>query len=236
MLRRLAIAILMLPCLSAPALAVIPPAAAPAATAALKPDSVVVVLQTVRGSIAIQLDAEAAPKTAANFLRLVQKGFYNGTCFHRVIKGFMIQGGDPNSKDDDPFNDGKGGPGYTVPAEIGLPHVRGAVATARLGDAANPRRESNGSQFFIDVADRRDLDRGGYTVFAHVISGMNVVDQIVALAEEPGIARTAMGANPGKLAMIRRAYVEPLSKWLPATTPAAPPATKPAAAAADTTH
>jgi len=172
-----------------------------------------VVLETTQGTIVIRLAPEAAPKTCANFRKLVARGFYDSTCFHRVIPGFMIQGGDPNSKDSNPFNDGQGGPGYTVPGEIKLLHVRGAVATARLADSANPARESSGSQFFIDVADRKDLDRGGYTVFGHVISGMEAVDRIVALANDPGIARTAMGANPGRKSMIRKAHLEPLSKW-----------------------
>ena len=169
----------------------------------------VAVLETAQGRIVIELADRDAPLTAANFRALIRKRFYDGTCFHRVIPGFMIQGGDPNSRDSDPFNDGLGGPGYTLPAEIKLPHVRGAVATARLGDAANPRRESSGSQFFIDVADRPDLDRGGYTVFGHVISGMEAVDRIVALAGAPGIARTPQGANPGRQAVISRAFLQP---------------------------
>ena len=120
----------------------------------------------------IKLAEKDAPKTTANFKKLVREKFYDGTYFHRVIPGFMIQGGDPNSKDADPDNDGQGGPGYTVEAEIKLPHVRGAVATARTGDQVNPTRASSGSHFFIDVAAQPSLDRGGYTVFGQVISGM----------------------------------------------------------------
>ena len=119
-----------------------------------------------------------APKTVANFKKLAKEGFYNGTTFHRVIPGFMIQGGDPNSKDNDRSNDGAGGPGYTVPAEIKREHKRGTVATARLGDQVNPKKESSGSQFFINVNDNVGLN-GGYTVFGNVIAGMDVADKIV---------------------------------------------------------
>ena len=129
----------------------------PAAAAATGPQ--VVVLETTQGKIVIQLDEKRAPKTCANFKKLVKQGYYNGTYFHRVIANFMIQGGDPNTKNAQPGDDGLGGPGYTVPAEIGLPHVRGAVATARLGDAQNPAKASSGSQFFIDLAKLSSLDQ-----------------------------------------------------------------------------
>lgn len=91
------------------------------------------------------------PKHRDNFKKLVEESFYDGTTFHRVMSGFMIQGGDPNSKDDDPMNDGQGGPGYRIDAEIKphLYHVRGAVAAARTGDQFNPERMSSGSQFYI---------------------------------------------------------------------------------------
>ncbi len=182
----------------------------------------VAVLETVLGNIVIRFHAADAPKTVANFKKLVKQGFYDGTCFHRVIPDFMIQGGDPNSKDADPSNDGIGGPGYTVPAEIKLKHVRGAVATARQGDQVNPARASSGSQFFIDVAPLPGLDQGGYTVFGQVIQGMDVVDKIVALGADPTTPRGPGGPNPGKKAMIRKATLEPLAKY-----------EKPAA---DTTH
>jgi cyclophilin family peptidyl-prolyl cis-trans isomerase len=173
----------------------------------------VVVLETTQGTIVIKLAEKDAPKTTANFKKLVREKFYDGTYFHRVIPGFMIQGGDPNTKDTEPGNDGQGGPGYTVDAEIKLPHVRGAVATARIGDAANPTRASSGSQFFIDVAAQPSLDAGGYTVFGQVISGMEAVDKIVALGADPATPRGAGGPNPGKKALITKAYLEPLSKW-----------------------
>ncbi|HEY3216659.1 MAG TPA: peptidylprolyl isomerase, partial [Candidatus Eisenbacteria bacterium] len=163
------------------------PAAPPAAAGKVAPRPTpapsgpqAVVLETTQGVIVIELREKEAPLTTANFKKLVKSKFYDGTYFHRVIPRFMIQGGDPNTKDADSRNDGLGGPNYTIPAEIKLKHVRGAVATARLGDDANPSKASSGSQFFIDVADQPGLDAGGYTVFGQVISGMDAVDKIVA--------------------------------------------------------
>src|SRR6266542_6207389 len=140
----------------------------------------IVVVETVVGDIAIALDPKAAPKTVANFRKLVANGFYDSLTFHRVVPGFVIQGGDPNSRDENPFNDGEGGPGYTVPAEIGLRHVKGAVAMARRPDAVNPERASNGSQFYIALTALPRLD-GAYTVFGHVVAGWDAVERIVAL-------------------------------------------------------
>jgi len=178
------------------------------------------VLQTSLGTIVIRFHEKEAPRTVANFKKLVSEKFYDGTYFHRVIPGFMIQGGDPNTKDTDPGNDGMGGPGYTVPAEIKLPHLRGSVATARQGDQVNPEKASSGSQFFIDVAPQPSLDRGGYTVFGEVISGMDAVDKIVALGADPATPRGGAGPNPGKKALIVRATLEPLSKWWKPSVPA----------------
>jgi len=144
----------------------------------------VAVLETAQGKVVIKLFDKDAPKTAANFKRLVQEKFYDGTYFHRLIAGFMIQGGDPNTKNSDPSDDGIGGPGYTVTAEIKLPHRRGSVATARQGDDVNPKKDSSGSQFFIDLAPQPALDRGGYTVFGEVLSGMEVVDKISELPRD----------------------------------------------------
>ena len=180
---------------------------------AMESGAQVAVLETAQGTIVIRLREDAAPKTCANFKKLIRQGFYDGTYFHRVIAGFMIQGGDPNTKNADPADDGMGTPGYTVPAEIKLKHVRGAVATARTSDAVNPKRDSSGSQFFIDVRDQPSLDAGGYTVFGEVISGMDVVDKIVGLASDPGTLKSAMGANPRKKALINKTAMEPLSKW-----------------------
>lgn len=134
----------------------------------------VAVFDTNMGSFEVTLDAKAAPKTVANFIKLTNEGFYNGLTFHRIVAGFMIQGGDPKG-------DGTGGPGYTVPAEIGLKHTMGAIATARTGDAVNPTKASSGSQFFITLAAQPSLD-GQYTVFGYVTSGMDVVTKIGAVS------------------------------------------------------
>ena len=94
---------------------------------------------------------DKTPKHKANFVKLANDGFFDSTTFHRVIKDFMVQGGDPNSKDDDPNNDGNGGPGYQVDAEFrdDLFHVKGALSAARLGDRMNPEKKSSGSQFYV---------------------------------------------------------------------------------------
>ncbi len=107
-------------------------------------------INTPRGRMVIRLYDET-PGHRDNFKKLVAEQFYDSTLFHRVISGFMIQGGDPNSRDDDPANDGQGGPGYTQPAEIlpGLFHQRGVLSAARQGDRSNPERQSSGSQFYI---------------------------------------------------------------------------------------
>ena len=109
-----------------------------------------VAIDTPYGRMEIRLFDET-PLHRDNFKRLAAEGFYNGTTFHRVMAGFMIQGGDPNSRDSNPDNDGQGGPGYTVPQEIhpSLLHKRGAVAAARMPDQVNPERASSGSQFYI---------------------------------------------------------------------------------------
>jgi len=130
----------------------------------------VATLSTVKGDIVVQLDASAAPLTVNNFVFLAEQGFYDGLTFHRVEPDFVIQGGDPKG-------DGTGGPGYTVPAEIQLPHVEGAIAMARRGDQVNPDRASSGSQFYITLAPTPFLDEG-YTAFGQVVEGMEVVQSI----------------------------------------------------------
>ncbi|MCC6865044.1 MAG: peptidylprolyl isomerase [Ignavibacteria bacterium] len=140
-------------------------------------ESNIVVMKTSMGDIEIELFEKDAPLHVANFKKLVKSGFYEGTTFHRVIPGFMIQGGDPNSKDNDKSNDGQGGPGYTIPAEIKAKHEIGSIAGARLSDAVNPKKESSGSQFYIVTGDASHLD-GQYTVFGKVIKGMDVALKI----------------------------------------------------------
>jgi len=132
------------------------------------------IIETKFGNIELKFFPDVAPNHVNNFIELAKKGFYDGTTFHRVIPGFMIQGGDPNSKNPDKSKHGTGGPGYTVKAEFSSkPHKRGILSMAR---AANP--DSAGSQFFICVADAPFLDRQ-YTVFGEVVSGMDVADKIV---------------------------------------------------------
>lgn len=147
------------------------------ATDAISGDVVVMEVKDF-GTIKIKLNTEAAPKTSANFLKLVQEKFYDGLTFHRIAQDFVIQGGDPKG-------DGTGGPGYTIPAEIGLKHTKGAIAMARLGDQVNPNKESSGSQFYIALNDLPMLD-GQYTVFGQVIEGMDVVAKIGAVPITPG--------------------------------------------------
>ena len=136
------------------------------------------------GTITVKLYAQT-PLHRDNFVKLVYDNFYDGILFHRVINGFMIQAGDPLTKDPNAAaRYGTGGPGYTIPAEIipELKHKKGALAAARKGDAANPNRESSGSQFYI-VQDEKtcaQLD-GAYTVFGETIDGFDVIDKIAAV-------------------------------------------------------
>lgn len=132
-----------------------------------------VVLKTNFGDIVLELFSADAPKTVENFIKLSKSGFYNGTKFHRVIKGFMIQGGDPNSKDDDWSNDGMGGPGYKFEDEINSNKlVRGTLAMANAGP------NTNGSQFFIVTTEATPWLDGKHTAFGKVLSGMDIVDKI----------------------------------------------------------
>lgn len=128
------------------------------------------VIKTAKGDIVVELYPKDAPLSVTNFKQLADAGFYNGLTFHRVVPGFVIQGGDPQGT-------GSGGPGYTIPAEIGLPHIKGALAWARTGDEVNPQRRSSGSQFYITLEPTPMLD-GKYTVFGQTISGMDVVEKI----------------------------------------------------------
>lgn len=176
------------------------------------PEDCLVLLETSFGNMLIKL-SNATPEHQANFLKLADEDFYNGLLFHRVINGFMIQGGDPNSRNAQANQRlGTGGPGYTIPAEIKdtLVHVKGALAAARTPDQVNPEKRSSGSQFYIvhggpvkedmlkTIGARAGinyrgrqleqyLELGGYppldnnyTVFGHVIEGMEVIDKIAA--------------------------------------------------------
>jgi len=126
------------------------------------------------GTLTVRLHHKYAPQHVQSFVKLAQSGFYDGTLFHRTGAESFVQGGDPLSKDADPANDGKGGPGYELPLEINdKPHVRGAVGAASMG------KSDNGSQFFIDLKDHPEWD-SKYTVFGSVTSGLEVADRIAA--------------------------------------------------------
>ena len=134
----------------------------------------IALIETTLGDIELEFQNDIAPGHVKNFKDLAGQGFYDGTTFHRVIPGFMIQGGDPNSKSDDRSTHGTGGPGYTIKAEFSsTPHNRGVLSMARSQDP-----DSAGSQFFIGVKESSFLDNQ-YTAFGHVTKGMEVVDKIV---------------------------------------------------------
>ena len=137
------------------------------------------VIETQYGRIELVFYPDIAPRHVENFLSLARSGFYDGTIFHRVIPGFMIQGGDPNTKGEDKSRYGTGGPGHRVKAEFSdRSHKRGILSMARSSDP-----DSAGSQFFIVVKDSAFLD-GQYTVFGEVVNGMEVADQIVSLERD----------------------------------------------------
>ena len=136
-------------------------------------------IETNHGKISFELLPDLAPETVRNFEKLTKDGFYDGTLFHRVIPGFMIQGGDPNTKTDNKGSWGMGGPGYNVKAEFSSrSHLRGIVSMARAQDP-----DSAGSQFFIVTSDSAFLDRQ-YTVFGQVKEGMDVADKIVNMDKD----------------------------------------------------
>ncbi len=138
-----------------------------------------VTIETNYGKMMFKLLPDLAPETVRNFEKLAKSGFYNGTLFHRVIPGFMIQGGDPNTKNSDKSSWGTGGPGYSVKAEFNSKsHLRGVVSMARSTDP-----NSAGSQFFIVTTDSTFLN-GQYTAFGEVTEGMDVADKIVNLQRD----------------------------------------------------
>lgn len=143
----------------------------------------VIEVKTSFGNMYIWLFKET-PLHRSNFLALTDTNYFDNSTFHRIVPNFVIQGGDPNSKDSDPNNDGSGGTGYTIPHEIDsakFKHVYGAIGAARLGNQTNPLRASSGCQFYIVIpkAGTPNLN-GEYTVFGQVISGMTVAEAIVA--------------------------------------------------------
>lgn len=171
----------------------------------------IIVIETPMGTMKAKL-YDSTPKHKANFIKLAKEGYYDGLLFHRVIRNFMMQGGDPQSKNAAPgMMLGGGGPGYTIPAEFGKFHFKGALAAARTGDQINPKKESSGSQFYIvqgQPVNRANLNNmtaskniryseadikkyetlggtpfldGDYTVFGELIEGIPVLDKICAV-------------------------------------------------------
>jgi peptidyl-prolyl cis-trans isomerase B (cyclophilin B) len=141
----------------------------------------VAVLKTSYGEITIGFWPDVAPKTVANFKKLAREGFYDGTAFHRIIKGFMIQGGCPNTKEGETGAPGTGGPGYKIKAEFNpKSHVRGVISMAR---SAHP--DSAGSQFFLCHGAAKFLDNQ-YTAFGQLIKGDEVLEQIANVPTQPG--------------------------------------------------
>jgi peptidyl-prolyl cis-trans isomerase B (cyclophilin B) len=163
----------------------------------------VAVIKTSEGDMVVQFWTDAAPKTIENFKKLARQGFYNGTIFHRIVKGFMIQGGDPNSKDPAKENSyGQGDPGYKIKAEFNdHPHDRGVLSMARSSDP-----DSAGSQFFICLGPVHRLDHQ-YTTFGKLIKGDDVLEKI---GDTP-VMKNSMGemSNPTKRIVIESVKIVP---------------------------
>ena len=163
----------------------------------------VAVIKTSEGDMVVQFWTDAAPNTVDNFKKLARQGFYDGTTFHRIVKGFMIQGGDPNSKDPAKENSyGQGGPGYNVKAEFNdYSHDRGVISMARSQDP-----DSAGSQFFICLAPVRRLDHQ-YTTFGKLTKGQDVLDKIGDIP----VTRNSMGepSKPTKRVVIESIKIVP---------------------------
>ena len=171
--------------------------------APMKTSNEVAVIKTSEGDMVVQIWSDAAPKTIENFKKLARSGFYGGTIFHRIVKGFMIQGGDPNSKDPAKENSyGAGGPGYKIKAEFNdHPHERGVISMAR-----EPDPDSAGSQFFICLAPVHRLDHQ-YTTFGKLIKGDDVLEKI---GDTP-VERNSQGevSKPTKRVVINKIEIVP---------------------------
>jgi peptidyl-prolyl cis-trans isomerase B (cyclophilin B) len=169
----------------------------------MSPSNEVAVIRTSEGDMVVQFWTDAALNTIDNFKKLARQGFYDGTIFHRIVKGFMIQGGDPNSKDPAKENSyGEGGPGYNIKAEFNdHSHDRGVISMAR-----GPDPDSAGSQFFICLAPVRRLDHQ-YTTFGKLIKGDDVLEKI---GDTP-VTKNSMGemSKPTKRIVIESVKIVP---------------------------
>src|SRR6266567_714058 len=172
-------------------------------TSSMSASNEVAVIKTSEGEMVVQFWTDAAPNTIENFKKLARTGFYDGTIFHRIIKGFMIQGGDPNSKDPGKENRyGEGGPGYQIKAEFNNhSHQRGVISMAR-----GPDSDSAGSQVFICLAPAPRLD-GNYTTFGKLIKGEDVLEKI---GDTP-VTKNSMGemSKPTKRVVIEKIDIVP---------------------------
>lgn len=163
----------------------------------------VAVLQTAFGKIVIEFYDDTAPKHVSAFKKNIREGVYEGTAIHKIVPGFVIMGGDPFTKDQDPANDGWGGVGAPVPNEYSAAHknVRGAVGAPRKPESVNPDKAGQGFQFYIALADLPALDASEHTVFGRVIEGLDVVDRIAAAS------RTETGAPKDRIEF-RKVFIE----------------------------
>lgn len=164
--------------------------------------------------VVIGLYDSVAPVTVENFKELVAKKYYNGMRFNRAFPNSLVQTGDPNSRRGPSDRSGTGGPGYTLPAEINKPHVRGAVAMSRIGDLNNPAKVSNGSQFYVALQPLPNLN-GNYTVFGEVLEGLDVLDKI-------STSRTDSNDFPVEKIVIRKVTIAPRGSTAVTQPPAAP--------------
>ncbi|MFT5051680.1 MAG: peptidyl-prolyl cis-trans isomerase B (cyclophilin B) [Chlamydiales bacterium] len=161
------------------------------------------VLATDAGDITVEFLTDKAPKHVENFLKLASEGFYDGTRFHRVIPGFMIQGGDPNTKTDNPRSWGTGGPGYAIDAEFNdVHHERGVLSMARSADP-----NSAGSQFFVCHGEASFLDNK-YTAFGRVVDGLDALDSIANAEREPASGGNDEGSRPVEPVAIRNITIQ----------------------------
>jgi peptidyl-prolyl cis-trans isomerase B (cyclophilin B) len=198
--------------------------AAKAAKPAAKPTAnEVAVMETSKGRMVVEFWEKDAPQTVANFKKLARQGYFDGTGFHRIIKGFMIQGGDPKSKNANASDLGTGGPGYTVKDEFNShPHVKGVLSMANTGTP-----NSAGSQFFVMHGTSPNLD-GHYTAFGRLIAGMDVLDKIANSSTAPNPSMPGENSKPmdwttlkSMKIMSRSAYAAMSGKKTEASRPAA---------------